>query len=244
MSARIKSRVARNLETQSRKQIIVFTAGILIVLYLVLQYGVLLLGEFGSIISNIKEKAGGDSKKQTVRTVFTEPPVLSIPFSATNSAEIIISGKTNVTTGTVEIYVNSDLQQEIALAGKESFRTQALALQEGENKIKARLKRSTEQLSDYTDEYTVSYIKKEPKLDISYPSDNSTFFKADSEITVQGNTDINNKVRVNSFYAIVDHQGNFSYLIRLSEGENHISIEAQDAAGNITKKEIKVSYQP
>ena len=98
--------------------------------------------------------------------------------------------------------------------------------------------------SEFSQDYKISYLKGEPKLEIGFPSDGASFTKADQEINVSGTTDPDNTVKVNDFIAIVDTNGNFSYFLKLKEGENKIKIVATNPAGKTSEKEITVSYSP
>jgi len=61
---------------------------------------------------------------------------------------------------------------------------------------------------------------------------------------VKGTTDKETFVKINENPVIVDALGNFEKTITLqNEGENTIQITAQDIAGNLENKEIKVFYQ-
>jgi len=45
-------------------------------------------------------------------------------------------------------------------------------------------------------------------------------------------------------FVSVKDDGSFTYNLRLNDGENTLTIIARDAAGNETKLERKVTYQP
>ena len=60
-------------------------------------------------------------------------------------------------------------------------------------------------------------------------------------IPVRGKVDGSSRVTVNGFWAVVDGSGNFSYNLPLNPGENKITIEVEDDAGNKTKVERKVT---
>lgn len=242
MRTRIKSRVIRNLEKQSKRQIIVFIFGIIILLYLTLQYGIPLLGDLGGLISTIKEKTGRSKDQVNEYKTFLETPLLFHPFSATNSAAITISGKSASNDVSVELYLNNSLYVEIT-PEKDGMFSSEIHLKEGENTVKARTKKNKE-FSDFTEDVIFTYIKNQPKLEVQYPSDNSVFSKDNQEIYIQGATETQNSVRINGFLAIVDHQGNFSYYYKLKDGENSVTIEAQDSAGNKNTKTLKILYQP
>jgi bacillopeptidase F len=80
-----------------------------------------------------------------------------------------------------------------------------------------------------------------PKLDISSPHDGDKVNK--NEISIQGSTDKDITVTINSSPVVVSAQQTFSYTIRLNEGDNNIHIQAEDDAGNIETKDLKITYQ-
>jgi hypothetical protein len=59
---------------------------------------------------------------------------------------------------------------------------------------------------------------------------------------LEGNTEPESKVTINSRHVIVDENGTFSYSITLNEGENNFNIKSEDKSGNITEKSIKVFF--
>ena len=90
----------------------------------------------------------------------------------------------------------------------------------------------------------MNYQSDKPKLEVSFPVDNATLSRADKTITVTGQTDPDNTVSINSFRAIVENGGKFSYQLTLNDGDNQITIEAQNPAGLTTQKQLKVTYNP
>ena len=73
------------------------------------------------------------------------------------------------------------------------------------------------------------------------PSDNSTTNTQEikvKEIPIKKHIFISNDLPV-----IVDANGGFETSIRLKDGDNQITATAQDMAGNIETKTIKVTYQ-
>jgi len=168
--------------------------------------------------------------------LFRSPP-------ATNSAKINISGKSIEIKGKIQLFVDDNMTNETEIEKNGVFKFEEIEIREGDNFIKVRLKKD-EKITEFSKEYTITYRKSEPKLEVSTPQDNASFGKDDQEINIQGKTDYDNKVTVNGFWAIVDSEGNFSYILKLNNGENKIIIEAQDPAGNMIKKEITATYNP
>lgn len=236
----MKSRLTRRIEKQNKNQLYLYIIGIIIFLVAILELGPMLIAFIGNAIDLINPKS-----QQTVNlsnAPLQAPTLDNLPF-ATPSSKITISGKSFYNTGEIELYVNDSLYKKVDVNENGEFSFENVSLSEGENKIKARQIKDGKK-SDYSEEHTISYIKNQPKLDVDSPSDKATFKKADQEITVSGKTDPDNKVTVNGFIAIVDSVGNFSYVLRLNEGENKIKIEATNPVDMKTTKEISVSYNP
>lgn len=236
------SRLARTSEKQNKKQALFFTIGIIVLIGILLQFGPLLINLFGNAIYTIR---GGDKSdnSQLVGKELLQPPTLSGIPDATQSAKINFNGYAPDKSGNIEVFVNNELTKEISITDKLDFSAQNIPLTKGTNTIKARFSKG-DKTSGFSPEFQVNYLNDKPKLEISFPIDNATLTRADKTITVTGQTDTDNTVSVNSFRAIVGNDGKFSYQLTLNDGDNHIIIEAQNPAGIISQKEIKVTYNP
>lgn len=236
------SRLARTSEKQNKKQALLFTIGIVVLLGLLFQFGPGLINVFGNAIYTLR---GGDKSdnSQVVGQELLQPPSLSGIPDATQSAKINFDGYAPDKDGVIEVYVNDELEKEVIVKDKLEFSAQNIPISKGSNIIKARFNKNGKS-SAFTPEFQVNYLSDKPKLDVSFPSDNGTYTKADKTITVTGQTDPDNTVSVNSFRAIVDTEGKFSYQLTLNDGENQISITAQNPAGITSQKQIKVTYNP
>lgn len=82
----------------------------------------------------------------------------------------------------------------------------------------------------------------EIQLDILSPTDNSKV--SNTSVTVTGKTAPQAEVSVNESDIKADSSGNFSTVISLDEGENSITVVANDANGKNAEKEITVTYEP
>jgi len=65
-----------------------------------------------------------------------------------------------------------------------------------------------------------------------------------SSISIQGKTVPKADVFVNDMETVADSKGNFSINLNLEEGENIISVSANDADGNYAEQELTVTYEP
>ncbi|HMS22731.1 MAG TPA: hypothetical protein PKA38_03095 [Candidatus Levybacteria bacterium] len=235
-----QSRFSRTTQEKTKKQIFFFIIAIFLLLFVAFQFGPLLLDSVSSLTSVFR--------KNTTEVTASEDSTLEAPFidslpSATVSAHITISGSSTYSDAQVELYVNDELSDTAILADDQKFLFENVKLTEGQNIIRARIKRGNE-YSSYTRSYYVSQSKGAPKLDVTSPTEGQQFGRGDQTITVQGVTDPDSNITVNGFRAVVDENGNFSYYLNLAEGENELSIKTQGKSGQETEKKIKVTYKP
>ena len=184
-----------------------------------------------------------ETPKQQEETKFLSSPILRNIPEATQNQYITFQGTAPDTNGTIEIYLNNEVADEIEIKKNPDFEIKDLLVKAGENTIKARFVQD-KNTSPFSSEKIVSYIKDEPKLEVSFPNDNATFVKADKSITITGKTDVDNTITINGFRAIVDSNGEFAYQYQLNDGENTLDIEATNLAGTSVKKSLKVTYNP
>lgn len=235
-----QSRLNRTSVRQNNKQALYFGVAFVVLIIGLIQFGPFLINVFGNIIYSIR---GDKSEAQIVGKEILQPPTLYNIPSATQSAYVNFNGNSTTSDGTIEIYVNDELEKEVELNGSSDFEAKRIPLTSGENTIKARLVAGKD-TSAFSEDYSISYLKEGPKLEVTAPSNGGTFTRADRKINVAGKTDPDNSVTVNAFRAIVDGSGSFSYLLELKDGENTITVEARNPAGITTQTELKVTYNP
>jgi hypothetical protein len=231
-----RSRLTKNVEKRTRKNILLSIVGILIILFLLMKFGVGILVNFSLFLAGSKDN---QSQQSTNKIDFLAPPTLNPISSATNSAKIIISGKYTKDT-TIELFVNDDLEDETKTDKDGNFAFTP-SLKQGSNQIKARAK-VDDKKSDFSVTFTVNYSNSAPKLEVTSPSDGQTFKKDQNTASIQGSTDQGVTVTVNGFWAVIDETNNFSYTLPLQNGDNEIKIVAVDQAGNKSEKTLKVNY--
>lgn len=78
-------------------------------------------------------------------------------------------------------------------------------------------------------------------LDVASPKDGDTL--SANSVLVEGKTAPLAEVFVNDAEALADSTGNFSVKMGLEEGENSITIMANDEVGNYAEKEIIVNVE-
>lgn len=233
-----RSRLLRKIDKQSRKNFFLAFFGIVLVIFAVFKIGLPLLIQASLFIGNFSQTP--ETKKEN--PPFLQAPSLSPLPNATNSATIKLTGLTTPEKE-VEIFVNNELATKIIADEDGKFEIPDLKLLNGENILKARMI-DDDQKSEFSESLTVIFNNKPPTLEITSPEPNQAFGKDQNKIEVKGKTDPDNQVMINDFRAIVDSNGNFSYFLKLSEGENKIQIKARDLAGNEIQAERKVTFSP
>lgn len=239
MQSNQRSRLSRNAEKQSKKQLVIFLVGIVIVMILIVKFGIDAITGFGSVTSKLN-KDNSASNSSTISLDHIDSPVLTQFPTAVKQNTTDISGSTAQPGGTVELYINNAKFDEVSVSGS-SFTFHSVKLSSGDNDIKVR-QRLSGKTSDFSRDYHITYANQPPKLDISFPTDGEVFGQGDQDIDVTGKTDPQNKVTINSFVAIVDDSGNFKYHMTLNNGDNALNVEAINPAGIKTDKTIHVTF--
>ncbi len=237
----MESRLKRRSLRHSKKQLYGSLIGIVILLFVALNFGPYLISILGGAIDTITGKSGqtGTIKSSSILV----PPSLDPLPRATQNDFIDVTGRSFYQNADVELFVNNSKYESAPISEDLDFEIKDVKLKLGENSLKVRIMRG-DLKSEFSQDYKISYVKNEPKLEIETPSSGASFLRADQEITVRGKTDPDNTVRINDFIAIVDSDGNFSYVYKLKEGENKLTITAQNSAGKTKDAELTVSYSP
>lgn len=231
----MKRRRQRLYEKDSKKNLYLSIFGIIFVLFLVFKFGIPLLVNFSLLVS------GDSSTEAEVKKIsFISSPILDSLPEATNSAEIVVSGK-SIGEAEIELFINDELVDKTSASKNGRFEFEQRLL-DGSNKIYVRAGVDDEK-SDFSQSFDVVFDGKTPELSITSPQDGQSFNKEQNRANVTGETEENVRITVNGFWAIVSGKS-FSYSLPLQNGENIIRVEALDIAGNKTQKEIKVTYSP
>jgi len=230
-------RLERVQEKKMKNTIALYVVILFIVLYFIFTFGIKLLLNTSSFISGLFPQP---SIKPIAKTEdsFNSIDISSIP-QATNSAKIIVSGSI-LNFDILDFYLNAKKVKEIELSS-DTFSEEIGDLEKGDNDVYIKAKSRDNKIEKNTITYKVFNKNDRPKLEISDPSDNST--TNNQEIKVKGNTDKETYIHINDLPVVVDANGSFETSVRLKDGDNQIVATAQDIAGNIETKTIKVTYQ-
>jgi uncharacterized protein YfaP (DUF2135 family) len=238
-----KSRLSTYTEKKTKKTIFLSIIGIVIILFLVLRFGLDLLVNFSLFLSGPRSQVESQSNSNSIN--YLAAPVLNPTFTATNSAEVNITGKA-MPDSDITLYLNGSTQDQTK-AGSDGIFSFNEILKNGDNQIKAKAQNGNKK-SDYSDPLNILYTNSAPTLDISTPFDGQTFNNnqtvSDNTINITGQTDSGATVTINNFIATVDENNNFSYSFAMQNGDNQIKIIAVDQAGNKTEKDLKITYSP
>lgn len=170
------------------------------------------------------------------------PPVLNIPFEATNSSSIDIPGY--ATPGSkVKLFLDDEEKEIVEVSDEGNFTFKNISLNLGTNNIYAKTvdDKSKESLPSKT--IRVIFDNEKPKLEISEPEDGKSI-QGERKLKVAGKTEPQAKIYLNNSQVIVDSEGKFTTTISLNDGENIVTIKSQDSASNSTELSRRVNFQP
>lgn len=236
---RMTSRISRIEERRTKKRLVFISLGIIAVFVLVVTVGIPLIVGTSVLLGNLN---GNSPLSTSGDTTPPFPPVLSSVPSATNSANLKLEGYGEAQT-TLFVILNGEEVKKALLPLDGTFSFNDLKLDTGENTLRAYLTDAAGNESELSDEITVTFKKTGPKLEITEPEDGKTYDKNYQEITIKGKVDPGSQVFINDRFVSVKDDGSFEHRLRLSEGENILSIIGRDTAGNETKIERKVTFQ-
>lgn len=180
---------------------------------------------------------------QTDQNSILAPPVLSIPYEATNSAQIDIKGY-----GTpglkVKLFMDDTEKQIAAVSADGSLIFNNVPLSLGANNIYGKTVDDQGKESLPSKTLKLTFDNDKPTLTISEPEDNKKIQGGVKQVKVTGKTDPGVQVFINGAQIVTDKNGIFSTDQPLNEGNNNIDIKAIDTATNTTDIQRSVNYTP
>lgn len=235
----MQSRLNRANEQRMKQRLVLTVVGTIVLLIVLVKFGLPALINFSLFLSSGSNQSSSNNPSN--QSTYLTPPILNPIPTATNSASFDISGVAGAKQ-LVKLYINDTYIDSLTSKDDGSFIFKGVALSQGQNVIKAKVKNNTTE-SDYSSPWTITYINSAPSLSITQPADGQSFSGSqNASITIAGKTDPDVRVTVNDFWAITDNNGNYSYNLHLQNGSNQIKVIATDTAGNKTEKDISVSY--
>lgn len=240
MAYRIRS--ARRLSRKTRHSFLATIIIIIILLFVTINW--LLPGLINGIgfVKNFTRPSQAQ-KNSLSENPSLAPPVLNIPFEATNSAQIDIKGYATANSK-VKLYLDDSPKQTAEVNSDGSFIIENVSLSLGINNIYAKTLNDKDNESLPSKAFRITYDNEKPILDISEPEDGKKIQGGDKKIKVSGKTEAGAKILINDSQVVVDKEGNFTTELPISDGDNMITIKAIDSAANTTEVQKRVNYTP
>lgn len=225
-------------QKKSLQQLVLALLGIVALIFLFIFVGFPFLIRFSSFIAGFKNE---DSTIQNESVIVLEPSIDNLP-TATNSAQIIVTGSAN-SGDNVILYLNNEKLTEEIVGQDGLFSFSNVSLRNGTNEIYAISKIGNKE-SKPSETVSIIYNNEPPKLDIESPKNGDVFKRENRDIEIKGTTNEGLTVTLNDRFVFVEPNGSFTYKYSLSDGENKLEIKAIDNAGNAQTATITVSYEP
>jgi hypothetical protein len=232
-----RSRLKRNTEDQVTKKTVFLGLLTIILSISILVFGLPLLIKFSVFLGEGKSKKTEQIKENKLPPL---APRLIIPYEATNSSQIKISGFAEPMV-TVELFKGEISIGKTEVTAEGDFIFNNISLDEGDNGFNAVASTPDVGSGDGSKTINVIYDKTPPKLELTNPSEESLSVDS-SDFDIIGLTDVGASVSINSRIAPLDNDGKFKLKWQLNTGKNELEIISTDLAGNQTKKKISITY--
>lgn len=235
------SMVTSRLAKREQKQLLVQTVALFVgAVVLLLAFIFVILPGVARVWSQIT--GTGLSGLDSEDTFAPQVPILAAPVSATNSAELKLSGYGEADSQ-LKVVINGEAKTEDKIKTDGTFEV-SIALTTGENVITAYAIDAAGNESEASRSYTVVFDNEAPKLEISEPQNGQSIeLRKNQQLTIKGTTEPHARVSVNGRTVLANSEGAFSTTYLLQEGENKFQLKAEDQAGNSTEQELIVNYR-
>lgn len=234
------SRLTRKEESRAyRKIFLAFFSAIIIIVFIIF-FGLPALINLAAFISGMRGEGDLPANQQNIPL---SPPVLELPYEATNAAKISVKGF-GTPGARVELFVNGNSFKKILIPKDGTITFDGVLLDKGDNQIWGVSENSLKVKSSRSRILSISYKNETPKMEIAEPDDGASVKGDQKEVKVSGQTEPGINITINNRFVILDSESKFSYNLPLKDGENIIEIVATDNFGNTSKVERKVTYSP
>lgn len=236
-----KPRSLRRAEKKLKKNLLLTIIIIFVIAFVLLNWGLPAL--IGGLSAFNKLKPAEGKVELNLEDKAIAPPVLNIPFVATNSATIKITGY-SAPKSRVELYLDNSLEDTVSSAEDGSFVFESVPLSVGVNNIYGKTVDDKNRTSLASKTIRLTYSSEKPKLEVTEPSDGQEVKGGDKKVKVSGTTSPDSLISINGQTSIVNSDGNFSLTININDGDNTVSVVATSPLGNISKVDRRVKYTP
>lgn len=230
----ISSEESKN--TRSAISYVALTIAAIAALYFL---GIPTLGKLTSFVSSLKS----NNNKISSSDITPPPPPKFRSFPEfTNQQNLVLNGNTEAG-ATVKLTFDGNPSE--AMADSNGQFTFNINLQNGVNTFAATATDQVGNVSQKSEDYQITFDKKNPDLEITSPGDGSSFFGSNQrQATIQGKTEAEATVTINDRIISVDDEGLFQYTTTLNEGANTFNVKSTDQAGNTSEKSITLNFTP
>ena len=238
-SYRYRSRAMKRTAQRSKRNFIISLILIMVFSYLALTW---ILPNFIGVIGSVKNFIQPKALKVNLENQTTlAPPVLNIPYEATNTAQINIQGYSSPDLK-VKLFIDDEEKQTTDVSSDGSFLFENIDLSLGTNNIYGKtIDNGEESLASKT--IKIIFDNEKPILELSEPEDGKKI-QGERKVRFVGKTEIGTKVYLNGSQLIVDKDGNFSSDQSLSDGDNNFTVKAQVSASNLNEISRRVNFTP
>lgn len=229
-----RSRLTRKTDEQITKKTVFLGMMTVLLFLLVIIFGLPLLIKFSIFLGNARNIKDVVSEK----VLPPQPPRVILPYEATNTAKINISGvaEPNIKVALLKNDVNL---KEVEVSSEGDFVIKDIELEKGENVFNLIAESEKGGTSELSKPVKVIYDDQSPTIVMSNPKDDSSSVDS-ADFDVEGKTEKGVSITINGHVAMVDDEGNFKLKIQLNAGDNDVEIIAVNLAGNETRKKVKI----
>lgn len=235
----VTSRLRRIEEKAATRRIALAIVGSIGILVFLVLFGLRILVGFSLFVDRIR----GNSPQPQQQASLILPPLLDPLPEATNSSTLTVHGKGNPKMQLI-LYVNDQEYKKLTIADDGTFEVSGVPVEEGTVMISSKQTDDKNNVSDLSNVISTSIDRTAPKLTIDTPQDGTTINDGTHKVAVAGITDEDLKVTINGRIVVLKSDGSFTYSMPLNDGENKLEIISRDPAGNETRVERRVIYQP
>lgn len=171
---------------------------------------------------------------------YLQQPQLEIPYEATNSATIKITGYGAENTE-VELYVNN-YKSATTSDKKGLFSFSNVSLAKGENELYVLTRDKTSQEEAKSEIATITFDKEPLKIELENLNDGQEF-TLNNQITIKGKLSEEGTLHLNDRFIMINSDKSFSTDLELNEGDNKLIFLGIDRAGNQTKQELTARFR-
>jgi len=235
--ARFYSRLRTTEEKRNIRTAVLLGGFTIVLIFGVFIFGLPTVAKFAAFLADLRKS--GEPVEINDTTPPAPPRFDPLP-EATNKMSVEVLGESEP--GATVILIFNGENEEVVANNEGSFR-RTFELNKGENTLRASAKDSSGNESQKTDAVSIIFDDDEPSLEISSPSDGSSFFGSKQrQLVIEGSTDPGSSLSINDRFVLVEEDGSFAFATTLSEGENTFNLKALDKAGNQTEKSFKVTF--